>query len=99
VATIEESVNERDHRTIRIKQHDGLAALTLLAKISGMLVNKTELSGPQAGPVEVVDYRQQITDRLEAMSKRMQREQPIIDVTASPSALLAARLRDKGERE
>jgi hypothetical protein len=32
--------------TLRVKQHDRLAALQLLARVLGMLINKTELSGP-----------------------------------------------------
>jgi hypothetical protein len=89
-------VNERGHGSISIKQHDRLAALTLLARISGMLINKTEVSGPGGGPVEVehTDFRERITRRLDEMAKRVAAPtaRPIIDVTP-------ARLRDTGERE
>jgi hypothetical protein len=107
VAAVTEVVNEKGHRTLRVKQHDRLAALTLLARISGMLINRQEISGPGGKPVEVehVDHRARILSRLDEIAKQLPAasEQPMtIDVTPqkpSPSALLAARLRDTGERE
>jgi phage terminase small subunit len=106
VASIEEHINDKGYSTLRIKQHDRLAALTLLARISGMLINRQEISGPGGGPVEVehTDYRERITRRLDEMAKRVAppTELPIIDVTpqkVSPAALLAAGLREGGERE
>jgi phage terminase small subunit len=49
VASVRESVNEKGHRSIEVRQHDRLAALTLCAHY-GMLINKTELSGPGGKP-------------------------------------------------
>ena len=96
VAEVTEVVNDKSYRTVRVKQHDRLAALTLLARISGMLINRQEISGPGGGPVAVehVDHKTRILDRLDAIAKRLSAptEQPIIDVTP-------ARLRSDGEHE
>jgi Terminase small subunit len=107
IAEVSEVINDKGHRTLRVKQHDRLQALQLLARIMGMLINRQEVSGPGGKPVEVErrDHRANIMARFEAMANRLPapREQPVvIDVTpqkASPSALLAARLREDGERE
>jgi hypothetical protein len=99
IAEVAEAVNERGHRTLRVKQHDRLQALTLLARVLGLLINKTELSGPGGGPVAVehVDHSARIRSRLDEIAKRLPAptERPIIDVTpqaAKPSTLLAARI-------
>jgi phage terminase small subunit len=95
VASIEEQINDKGYRTLRVKQHDRLAALTLLARISGMLINRQEISGPGGRPIEVdqtIDHSARIRSRLDEIAKRLPSEQPItIDVTparqASPTAL------------
>jgi len=46
VQSVEEVISEKGFRTLRVKQHDKLAALSLLAKVLGMLTNKMEISGP-----------------------------------------------------
>lgn len=79
-----------------------MQALTLLARISGMLINRQEIIGLGGGPVEVEhrDHGAIIRGRLEQIASR--RGQPaVIDVTpnAKPAGLLAARVRDSGERE
>jgi hypothetical protein len=108
VAEVTAVVNDKGYRTLRVKQHDRLAALTLLARISGMLINRQEISGPGGSPVEVdhtIDHSARIRSRLDEIAKRLPppSEQPIlIDVTpgrqASPNALLAARI-EAGKRD
>jgi hypothetical protein len=91
-----------------VRQHDRLAALTLLARISSMLINRQEISGPGGGPVAVdhtIDHSARIRSRLDESARRLPAptEKSItIDITpqkATPSALLAARLQDDLERE
>jgi phage terminase small subunit len=98
VASIEEHITDKGYRTLRVKQHDRLAALTLLARINGMLINRTELSGPGGGPVEVEhrDHKACVMERLAAMRQRI--EPPTIDVTPNrkPAALLAPWLKPEG---
>jgi hypothetical protein len=59
VAEVREVINDKGYRTIHIRQHDRLQALTLLARISGMLINRQEISGAGGGPVEV-EHRDQL---------------------------------------
>jgi hypothetical protein len=99
---------QKGYRTLRVKQHDR-AALTLLARVLGMLINRSEISGPGGKPVEVdhsVDHSARIRSRLDEIAKRLpapsEQPMPIVDVMpqkATPGALLAARLRDTGEHE
>jgi hypothetical protein len=41
-----------------------------LAKLLSLLVDRQEISGPNGGPVEVIDHRTRIMDRLTAIAKR-----------------------------
>jgi hypothetical protein len=85
-----------------VKDH---AALTLLARIYGMLINRQEISRRGGGPIEVdhmVDQSARIRSRLDEIARRPRPpyEQPIlVDVTparqASPGALSAARIQGK----
>jgi hypothetical protein len=70
IAEVTEVVNERGYRTLRVKQHDRLAPLTLLARISVMLINRQEISGPGGEPVEVGHHAASIRSWLEAIAKR-----------------------------
>jgi hypothetical protein len=75
IASVEESVNERGFRTLRVKQHDRLAALSLLAKILGMAnTSKLELSGPNGAPMQldhrVATARERIAAKLDAIASR-----------------------------
>lgn len=87
VAEITETGNEKGHRILRVKQHDGLAALQLFAPVMGMLINRQEINGPGGGPVAVdptIDYSVGIRSRLDEIVKRLPAptEQPLtIDVT------------------
>jgi hypothetical protein len=49
IASIEEMTNDKGYHTLRVKQHDRPQALTLLAKISGMLITSKRLAGRAAG--------------------------------------------------
>lgn len=63
--------NEKGYRTLRVKHLDQLAALTLLARVLGMLVNKTELSGPGGRPLEIehtIDHSAPIRSRLDEIA-------------------------------
>jgi hypothetical protein len=85
-----------------------MAALQLLARINGMLINKTELSGPGGAPVQIdhtIDHKSRIFERLDAMAKRTQDKQPrlpapteapiMIDVTPNkPEPIEAPRAAD-----
>jgi hypothetical protein len=67
-----------------------LQALTLLAKISGMLITQQEISGPGGRPVEVdhtIDHSARICTRLDAIAARLPAptEQPIIDARSDHS--------------
>jgi phage terminase small subunit len=106
IAEVREVANDKGYRTIHIRQHDRLQALTLLARISGMLINRQEISGPGGGPVEIdhtVDHSARIRSRLDEIARRLPvRTEPIIDVTpqkGSPSAMLGARLNAVGKRD
>jgi hypothetical protein len=74
VAAVEEHINDKGYRTLRVKQHDRLAALSLLAKILGMNTSKVEVSGPKGGPVRLdVDAssaRARIESRLAQIARR-----------------------------
>ena len=110
VASVEETVNERGYRTLRVKQHDRLAALGLLAKILGINTSKVEVSGPGGQPItlEASTARARIEGKLAAMAScrgaelPAPSERPMIDVTptrVAPSAVLAGRLEGMGKRE
>jgi phage terminase small subunit len=73
VASIEEVVNDKGYRTLRVRQHDRLQALTILAKVTGLMINRQEISGPGGAPVQVdqVDHRQRIMDRFNQMADRV----------------------------
>jgi phage terminase small subunit len=74
IAAVEEHINDKGYRTLRVKQHDRLAALSLLAKILGMNTSKVEVSGPGGRPVRLdVDAssaRARIESRLDAIASR-----------------------------
>jgi hypothetical protein len=57
-------------RTLKIRLYDKLAAMGHLAKLLNMLVERQEISGPDGGPVEVMDHRARITERLNDIAKR-----------------------------
>jgi phage terminase small subunit len=57
-------------KTLKVKLYDKLAAMAHLAKLLNMLVDRQEISGPSGGPVEVIDHRARITERLNAIAKR-----------------------------
>lgn len=63
IAEISETVNESG-RTIRIKLHDKGGALDKLAKVLGLYRDRVEVSGPNGGPIEMVDPLEAITRRL-----------------------------------
>jgi hypothetical protein len=50
IAEVREAVNDKGFRTLHVRQYDRLQALTLLARVSGMPINKTEPSGPAGSP-------------------------------------------------
>ena len=106
VQSIEEVINEKGFRTLRVKQHDKLAALSLLAKVLGMLTNKTEISGPGGQPMaltlEASTARERIGAKLGAIASRRAAERQMIDVTpvrAAPSAGPARAYPTAGECE
>ena len=69
---ISEIIKERTREggTLKIKLYDKLAAMGHLAKLLSLLVDRQEISGPNGGPVEVIDHRSIIMDRLNAIAKR-----------------------------
>jgi hypothetical protein len=71
VQSVEEVINEKGFRTLRVKQHDKLAVLSLLAKVLGMLTNKTEISGPGGQPVRVDVDASNARARIEYRSARL----------------------------
>jgi hypothetical protein len=105
IAEVTEVVNERGHTHLARQTARRLAALQLLARVLGMAINKKELTGPGSKLVETdhnVDHSARIRSHLDEIARRLpaSAEQPLtMDVTpqrASPSALLAARLRYSG---
>jgi phage terminase small subunit len=70
---VAEVVQERARdggRTLKLKLYDKLSAMSHLAKLLNLLVDRQEISGPNGGPVEVTDHRARIMDRLNAIAKR-----------------------------
>jgi Terminase small subunit len=69
---IAEVVHERTKfgNNLKFKLYDKLAAITHLAKLMHLLIDRQEISGPDGGPVEVTDHRARIMDRLNAIAKR-----------------------------
>jgi phage terminase small subunit len=49
-------------------------ALDRLAKLLRMEVERTEISGPDKGPIEIADAKDRLKDRLEAMAKKLAEE-------------------------
>jgi phage terminase small subunit len=47
-----------------LELYNAQIAQALLAKIQGLLVEKTEISGPSGGPIEIDDARDQLADKL-----------------------------------
>jgi phage terminase small subunit len=74
VAEIEEThvVDKKgnDIVTIKVKTHSRHQALKDLAKIFRMEVERQEISGPAGGPIEVIDHKARITDRLNGIARR-----------------------------
>jgi hypothetical protein len=56
--------------TLKFKLYDKQSAITNLAKLLQLLVDRQEVSGPNGGPVEVVDHKARITDRLNGIARR-----------------------------
>jgi phage terminase small subunit len=69
---VSEIIQERTKlgTTLKIKLYDKLSAMSHLAKLLNLLVERQEISGPNGGPVEVTDHRARIMDRLNAIAKR-----------------------------
>jgi phage terminase small subunit len=69
---VAEIVSERTKlgNTVKVKLYDKMSAMAHLAKLLNMLVDRSEISGPDGGPVEVVDHKSRITERLNAIAKR-----------------------------
>jgi hypothetical protein len=67
VASVRESVNEKGHRSLEVRQHDRLAALTLLARVLGMLINRQEISAPVK--VDHSDHSARIRNRLDEIAR------------------------------
>jgi hypothetical protein len=81
IAAVEEHINDKGYRTLHVKQHDRLAALSLLAKLLSMNTNKVEVSGPGGQPVQVdhnlaVGARARIEGKLDAIARRQAAELP-----------------------
>jgi hypothetical protein len=56
--------------TLKFKLYDKQSAITNLAKLLQLLVDRQEISGPNGGPVEVIDHRARIMERLNAIAER-----------------------------
>lgn len=56
--------------TLRIKQHDKVRALEILAKNLKMLTDKHEHSGPDGKPIETKNYSDLPDDQLDAILER-----------------------------
>jgi phage terminase small subunit len=69
---VSEIVEERTKlgKTLKVRLYDKLSAMAHLAKLLNLLVDRQEISGPNGGPVEVIDHRARIMDRLNAIAKR-----------------------------
>jgi phage terminase small subunit len=69
---VSEIIEERTKlgNTLKVKLYDKLSAMSHLAKLLNLLVDRQEISGPNGGPVEVTDHRARIMDRLNAIAKR-----------------------------
>jgi phage terminase small subunit len=69
---VSEIVEERTKlgKTLKVRLYDKLSAMAHLAKLLNLLVDRQEISGPGGGPVEVIDHRARIMDRLNAIAKR-----------------------------
>ena len=66
VASVEEMQRQRISHVARKAARQAAGALSLLARVLGMLTNKTEISGPGGKPVEV-EHRAQTADRPVAL--------------------------------
>ena len=107
IASVEEAVNERGYRTLKVRQHDRLAALGLLAKILGMAnTSKVEVSGPGGQPMaltlEASTVRERIAAKLDAIAGRRAAELPAIPLERVGdvySAVPARGYPTAGERE
>jgi hypothetical protein len=74
-------INEKGFRTLRVKQHDKLSALSLYAKILGLTnTSKVDLSGPGGQPMQmdhrVATARARIESRLGEIARRQAAELP-----------------------
>lgn len=49
---------------LKVELHDQQAALVLLARHHGLLVDRQELSGPNGAPIEIADARSRLLDKL-----------------------------------
>ena len=69
---VSEIIEERTKlgKTLKVRLYDKLSAMAHLAKLLNLLVDRQEISGPNGGPVEVIDHRARIMDRLNAIAKR-----------------------------
>jgi phage terminase small subunit len=56
-------------KTLKVRLYDKLSAMSHLAKLLNLLIDRQEISGPNGGPVEVTDDRTRIIDRLDAIAK------------------------------
>lgn len=72
-----------DKGNVKIKLHDAHAARVELAKIHGLLVERQEISGPNGGPIEIDDARDQLADKL---TRRLAASDPDPGAPGDPGA-------------
>jgi phage terminase small subunit len=72
IASISETITEFGS-TITVKPYDKFTALAYMAKLLSLTVDRTEVSGPNGGPIEVVDgddLQARLEARLALIAKR-----------------------------
>lgn len=76
LAEISETVNEAGVRVIKVKPYDKQAALAFLGKVARLTVDRTEVSGPNGGPVQVEDAKAHLENLIEGIAKKAAGETP-----------------------
>ena len=78
VQSVQEVINEKGFRSLRVKQHDKLSALALLSKVLGLMVHKQEIIGSGGAPVsldiDASNARARIVAKLDAIATRQAAE-------------------------
>ena len=83
IVGIKETINEKGHSTIEYK-FDKLAAIDRLARAVSLYKDRTEISGPKGGPVQVVDMTDAKSRLMQLLNLHAVSVQPMPMVQVDP---------------